>query len=140
MNIKMGNGSSILMSDKGESVKSIFQKDNNVVTKQAADIKMADVFGEGFSLWNESGFINDGESDLGSMSCNSFTDAAVIAINSYDANQALIAKQAEQIKMHKNQIAKIIMLHKQSSLGGDSSVDALFELDGFIESLEATKE
>ena len=63
------------------------------------NIKMADVFGEGFILWNESGFINDGESDLGSMSCNSFTDAAVIAINSYDANQALIAKQAEQLKM-----------------------------------------
>lgn len=63
------------------------------------NIKMSDVFGAGFSLWNESGFINDGESDLGSMSCNSFTDAAVIAISSYDANQALIAKQAEQIKM-----------------------------------------
>ncbi len=62
-------------------------------------IKMSDVFGDGFNLCNESCFINDGESDLGSLSCNSFTDAAVIAINSYDANQALITKQAEQIKM-----------------------------------------
>lgn len=57
-----------------------------------------------------------------------------------DTNQVLIAKQAEQIKVHKNQIAKIIMLHKQASLGGDASVDALFELADFIELLEATKE
>lgn len=40
MNINMGNGSSILMSDIGESVKSIFQKDNDIVTKQAEQIKM----------------------------------------------------------------------------------------------------
>ena len=40
MNIKMGNGSSILMSDKGESVKAIFQDDKDIIAKQAEHIKM----------------------------------------------------------------------------------------------------
>ncbi|MBP6517889.1 hypothetical protein [Shewanella sp.] len=71
-------------------------------------VKMSDVFGEGFSLWNESGFINDGESDLGSMSCNSFTDAAIIAINRHDQHIELIAKQSEQIKMLREALKKCI--------------------------------
>lgn len=89
-------------------------------------------FGEGFSLWNESGFINDGESDLGSMSCNSFTDATVIAINSYDANQALIAKQAEQIKILRKALEEI---------GGYDKIDVSNRVFDIAENaLEATKE
>lgn len=40
MNIKMGNGSSISMSDKDESVKSIFTDDKEIIAKQAEQIKM----------------------------------------------------------------------------------------------------
>ena len=93
-------------------------------------IKMSDVFGAGFSLWNESGFINDGESDLGSMSCNSFTDAAVIAINSYDDNQALIAKQAEQIKLLRSTLIDTLTVVQ----GGLSS-----SIANGVKALEATK-
>lgn len=40
MDIKMGNGSSILISDKGDSVKPIFQDDKYIITNQAEQIKM----------------------------------------------------------------------------------------------------
>ena len=40
MDIKMGNGSSISMSDKGESAKSIFTDDKATISKQAEHIKM----------------------------------------------------------------------------------------------------
>ena len=40
MNIKMANGSSISMSNKGESVKAIFQDDKDIIAKQAEHIKM----------------------------------------------------------------------------------------------------
>lgn len=40
MDIKMGNGSSISMSDKGESAKSIFTDDKATIAKQAEQIKI----------------------------------------------------------------------------------------------------
>ena len=40
MNIKMGNGSSIFMSDKGESVKSMFTDDKALIANQAEKIKV----------------------------------------------------------------------------------------------------
>lgn len=40
MNIKMGNGSSIFMSDKGEGVKSMFTDDKALIAKQAEQIKV----------------------------------------------------------------------------------------------------
>lgn len=40
MNINMGNGSSIFMSDKGDGVKSIFTDDKAIIAKQAEQIKM----------------------------------------------------------------------------------------------------
>lgn len=85
-------------------------------------------------------YCKDTERSIASFWSESDAEKAEDAINSYDANQAIISKQAEQIKSYKNQIAKIIMLHKQSGLSGDTSVDALFELADFIELLEVTKE
>lgn len=99
-------------------------------------VKMSDVFGEGFSLWNESGFINDGESDLGSMSCNSFTDAAIIAINRHDQHIELIAKQAEQIKMLREALELGI---KSMPIAGESDLqdEARFKM---MDALSATEQ
>lgn len=99
MNIKMGNGSSILMSDKGDSVKSIFQDDKDIVAKQTADIKMADVF-SGDVVADADSLIASGYGVLADFSgYKKACRYTAVAINSYDTNQALIDKQAEQIKM-----------------------------------------
>lgn len=129
MDIKMGNGSSILMSDKGESVKSIFQEDNDIITKQAANIKMADFFKlpcQGLITGIDSRCCNadncDGVSEY---------DYVENAIDSYDANQALISKQAEQIKMLRSTLIDTLTVVQ----GGLSSTIA-----NGVKALEETKE
>ena len=121
LNIMIWNDATV----KGNDVECLVSIDMQDVA-MLVTAELQKITGKNYAHWEVKGltdepFIADG------------VKSVAISEDEIIANQALIAKQAEQIKMHKNQIAKIIMLHKQSGLGGDSSVDALFELADFIE-------
>lgn len=78
----------------------------NPACDNGLSMKMSDLFGGGL-LTNTDGFINDGLSDLGSMSCNSFVDAVVLAVNEHDKMIAKIAELEFKIEEH-NSIFKDI--------------------------------
>ena len=63
-----------------------------------------------------------------------------IAINSYDANQALIAKQAEQIKMLRDALHSMVKMVDEDLLGDCDSMHAEMVFTEAEAALEATKE